>query len=53
VPAFQALLEKEGRDLGRFYAAVKSLARLEKVQRDEALQKLLPQSALASAGDAS
>jgi predicted aminopeptidase len=52
VPAFQALLEKEGRDLGRFYAAVKALARMDKAQRDVALQSLLPQSALASTAHA-
>jgi predicted aminopeptidase len=52
VPAFQALLEKEGRDLGRFYAAVKTLARLDKVQRDDALQRLQPRTALAIAGAA-
>ncbi len=50
VPAFQALLEKEGRDFGRFYAAVKTLARLEKAQRDDALQMLLPQTAFAAGG---
>lgn len=52
VPAFQALLEREGRDLGRFYAAVKTLARLDKARRDDSLRLLLPQSALAVAGSA-
>jgi predicted aminopeptidase len=53
VPAFQALFERQGRDLGRFYAAVKTLARLGKAQRNDGLQMLLPQNAaLAIAGAA-
>jgi len=42
VPAFQALLAREGGDLPRFYAAVKALARLDKQERDDSLQKLAP-----------
>jgi predicted aminopeptidase len=52
VPAFQALLEREGRDLGRFYGAVKILARLDKAQRDAELRRLMPQSVPAAAGGA-
>lgn len=52
VPAFQALFERQGRDLGRFYTAVKTLARLDKAQRNDAMQLLLPQNALAVAGAA-
>ena len=37
VPAFQALLEREGGDLPRFYAAVKELAKLPKEERDARL----------------
>ena len=40
VPAFQALLAREGNDLARFYAAVKELAALPKEQRDERLGAL-------------
>jgi predicted aminopeptidase len=36
-PAFEALFEREGRDWPRFYAAVKRLAALPKVERDQAL----------------
>jgi len=41
VPAFEALLEREGRDLGRFYAAVRSLAGQPKKERDASLAALL------------
>jgi len=37
VPAFRALLEHEGGDLPRFYAAVKELAKLPKEERDARL----------------
>jgi len=37
VPAFRALLAEEGGDLPKFYARVKALAALPKVQRDAAL----------------
>jgi predicted aminopeptidase len=40
VPAFRALLAREGGDLPRFYAAVKELARLPKAERDRALAEL-------------
>lgn len=45
VPAFQALLEREGADLARFYAAVKKLALLPKEERNGQLAKLAPQVA--------
>ena len=40
VPAFNALLEREGGDLPRFYAAVKELAKLPKDERDARLSSL-------------
>jgi predicted aminopeptidase len=52
VPAFRQLLAREGGDLPRFYAAVKTLARLDKAERDRALAALLgtvPPSAAAPA----
>ena len=42
VPAFEALLKHEGGDLVRFYAAVKALAALPVVQRNEQLRALAP-----------
>jgi predicted aminopeptidase len=42
VPAFQALLARERGDLGRFYAAAKSLAKMDKHQRTAALDNLMP-----------
>jgi predicted aminopeptidase len=44
VPAFEALFEREGRDFGRFYAAVRSLADLPKDRRLETLRALQPES---------
>lgn len=44
VPAFQALLEREGGDLGRFYAQVKSLANLSKDERANALRNAVPRT---------
>lgn len=44
VPAFQALLAREGGDLERFYAATKKLARLPKPDRTAALEALTPQT---------
>jgi len=41
VPAFQALLDREGGDLPRFYAAVRELAALPKEQRDASLRALI------------
>jgi len=38
VPAFEALLAREGGDLARFYAAVRSLAALPKEERDARLK---------------
>jgi predicted aminopeptidase len=49
VPAFQALLDREGRDLSRFYAAAKALARLSKPERTAALDSLMPRTATATA----
>lgn len=49
VPAFQALLGREGGDLQRFYAAVKRLARMKKPERTAALENLMPRTASASA----
>jgi predicted aminopeptidase len=49
VPAFQALLVREGGDLERFYAAAKKLARMSKPERTAALESLTPQTASASA----
>jgi predicted aminopeptidase len=49
VPAFQALLAREGGDLERFYAATKALARMSKPERTAALERLTPQTASASA----
>lgn len=49
VPAFQALLAREGGDLERFYAAVKRLARMDKPERTAALENLMPRTASASA----
>lgn len=41
VPAFNALLEREGRDLPRFYTAVRELARLDRAERDTRLKELM------------
>ncbi len=48
VPAFQALLAREGGDLNRFYAAVKALSKLSKPQRTAALERLMPRTAEAA-----
>ena len=45
VPAFQALLAREGGDLERFYLAAKALAAMDKVQRTAALEDLMPRTA--------
>ena len=49
VPAFQALLAQEGGDLGRFYTAAKSLARMSKPERSAQLERLMPRSTGAAA----
>jgi predicted aminopeptidase len=49
VPAFEALLAREGGDLRRFYSAVKVLARMEKAERAAALDRLTPPTASADA----
>jgi len=41
VPAFQALLKREGGDLPRFYAATKDLAKLPKEERDVRMRSVL------------
>lgn len=41
VPAFRALLAREGGDLPRFYAAVKALAKLPKDERDSRLRSAI------------
>jgi predicted aminopeptidase len=50
VPAFQALLEREGRDLPRFYLAVRELAGLDKQERTRSLDRLLAPTAASGAG---
>jgi predicted aminopeptidase len=42
VPAFEALLKREGGDLTRFYAAVRQLAALPREERDVQLRALAP-----------
>lgn len=42
VPAFEALFEREGRNLARFYDAVRALARQPAAERQAALQALDP-----------
>ncbi len=42
VPAFEALLERQGGDLRRFYAEVRRLAALARPERDAALRALAP-----------
>ena len=49
VPAFQALLAREGGDLPRFYGAVKALARMDKPERTAMLENLMQRTASASA----
>ena len=49
VPAFEALLAREGGDLTRFYAAAKALARMSEPDRTAALDRLMPAVAAASA----
>jgi predicted aminopeptidase len=48
VPAFQALLAREGGDLDRFYSAVKALSGLSKAERAAALERLMPRTAEAA-----
>lgn len=45
VPAFEALFEREGKDFGRFYDAVRRLADAAPAERLKALQALMPTSA--------
>lgn len=42
VPAFEALLAREGGSLARFYAAVQELAALPKAERDSRMNALVP-----------
>jgi len=48
VPAFEALLEREGGNLPRFYAAVKEMAGYDKQKRDRALRNMLSRAATAA-----
>lgn len=48
VPAFQALLDREGGNLPRFYAAVKELAQVDKRERDRRLRDMVPRTAKAA-----
>lgn len=48
VPAFRALLSRQDGDLPRFYAAVRRLAKLSKVEREAALDALAPRAARAA-----
>jgi predicted aminopeptidase len=45
VPAFEALLEREGGSLARFYAAVKELAALPREERNAQIRTLAPRAA--------
>ena len=45
VPAFEAMLREQGNDLPRFFAAVKTLARMEKPAREAALNRYMPAAA--------
>jgi predicted aminopeptidase len=47
VPAFEALLAREGGDLPRFFAATRDLAALSRAERDAALRSLVPAPATA------
>jgi predicted aminopeptidase len=49
VPAFEALLAREGGDLRRFYAAAKRLSRMNKAERTAELEAALQQGRKASA----
>jgi predicted aminopeptidase len=50
VPAFRAMLAREGGDLPRFYTAVKELAKLSKEERDATLALTSPSSPDPSSG---
>lgn len=52
VPAFEALLEREGHDLPRFYQAANELAQLDKSVRDARLAALMRNTLSADAGGA-
>jgi predicted aminopeptidase len=45
LPAFRALLAREGNDIGRFYDATRTLAKLSKQERQAALIALAPEAA--------
>jgi predicted aminopeptidase len=45
VPAFRALLLREGNDLPKFYAATRALSKLSKAAREQALIALAPEAA--------
>jgi predicted aminopeptidase len=50
VPAFRALLAREGGDMARFYAEVKALAQLDRTERDARLASLARDAATARTG---
>jgi predicted aminopeptidase len=52
VPAFEALLAREGHDMNRFFAAVKALAKLGKDERTAALAALMGMPARSAAASA-
>jgi predicted aminopeptidase len=45
LPAFRALLAREGNDIGKFYAATRALGQLSKSEREQALIALAPDAA--------
>lgn len=49
VPAFRALLARDGGDLARFYRSAEALGALAEVERESALRELVGQPALAGA----
>ena len=49
VPAFQALLSREGGNLPSFYRSVKALTKMDKAERAAALTRLMPHTAEAAA----
>ena len=52
VPAFEALLNEQGGDLPKFYAAVKTLAKLDKPAREAALRRYAPDTTASGAAPA-
>jgi predicted aminopeptidase len=52
VPAFEAMLEQEGRNLRRFYRRVAQLAKLPRAERQALLNKVLPEQTQMAAATA-